>query len=63
MEDRTNTLIQRDLPKLNDALRGHGIEEITVAAADIEGARAAALQALESGEERGAVATLRAERD
>ena len=49
VEDRTNTLIQRDLPKLNDALRGHGIEEITVAAAEVEGARAAALSALESG--------------
>jgi hypothetical protein len=63
VEDRVSALLEHELPRLNDALRQHGIEEITVAGADVEGARVAASRALAAAREEGAVATLRAERD
>jgi hypothetical protein len=63
VEDRAKALLEDDLPRLNDTLRRHGIEEITVAAADLEGAQAAAWQALSAAQEESVVATLRAERD
>jgi photosystem II stability/assembly factor-like uncharacterized protein len=63
VEDRAKTLVDRDLPKLNDTLRKRGMESITVASAEREGARYAALKAFEAGSERAAVDTLREERD
>jgi hypothetical protein len=63
VEDRTRTLVDRDLPKLNESLRKRGLESITLASADREGARFAALKALEEGTERVAVGTAREERD
>jgi len=63
VEDRTKTLVDRDLPKLNELLRERGVESITMASAEREGARYAALKAFEEGTERAAVGTVREERD
>jgi hypothetical protein len=63
VEDRAAALIERDLPKLNESLRGRGIEAITVASAEREGARLAALKSFEEAEERAAVGVVREERD
>jgi len=63
VEDRASALLEHELPRLNEALRHHGIEEITVAGADVEGARVAALRAFAAAREERAVATLRAKQD
>lgn len=61
--ERTNALLERELPKLNQLLRKQGLEEITLAAAEAQGARLAAVAALEQAGERTAWGAMRGERD
>jgi photosystem II stability/assembly factor-like uncharacterized protein len=63
VEDRAKALIDGDLPKLNEALQGKGLETLSKASAEQEGARLAALKSLEQARERAAVGTAREERD
>ena len=63
VEDRAKALIDNDLPKLNEALQGKGLETLSKASAEQEGARLAALKSLEQARERAAVGTAREERD
>ena len=63
IEQRAQAYVAGELPKLNEALQGKGLETIALATADAEGARLAALKALEEAQERAATGTVRAERD
>jgi photosystem II stability/assembly factor-like uncharacterized protein len=63
VEDRAAALLGSDLPKLNDALRGKGLETLSMAGAEREGARLAALKSLEAAQQRAAVGTVQQERD
>ena len=63
VEDRAKALIDGDLPKLNEALQGKGLQTLSKASAEQEGARLAALKSLEQARERAAVGTAREERD
>jgi photosystem II stability/assembly factor-like uncharacterized protein len=63
VEDRATALVADGLPKLNEALKGKGLETIALASAEQEGARLAALKSLEEAQERAAVGTVREERD
>ncbi len=56
-------LIERELPALNDRLRGAGAAPIASAAADREGVRLAAQQAFERSRQSGATSEARAARD
>jgi hypothetical protein len=62
VSQRATALLTRELPKVNDALKKQGLEEITVAQAQDEGARTAAVRELLRAQEgQGVAATL--ERD
>jgi len=63
VEERAKALIDGELPKLNEALKGKGLETLSRAGAEQEGARLAALKALEQARERAVVGTVREERD
>ena len=63
VEKRANALVAGDLPKFNDALKGKGLETISLLGAEREGARLAALRSLEQAQQRAAVGTVRQERD
>jgi len=63
VEKRANALVAGDLPKFNDALKGKGLETISLLGAEREGARLAALKSLEQAQQRAAVGTVRQERD
>jgi hypothetical protein len=63
VEDRAAAFIQAELPRLNEALTGKGLETIALAGADAEGARLAALESLERAQERAALGAVREERD
>jgi hypothetical protein len=63
VEKRANALVAGDLQKFNDALKGKGLETISLLGAEREGARLAALKSLEQAQQRAAVGTVRQERD